>query len=432
LPNRALFTDLLGRHIEHARVTGEGVAVLFLDLDRFKNVNDTLGHDVGDRLLVAVAQRIRRSVRNAECVARLGGDECTVVLAEVVGPNAAVAAAQNICRALSTPFQIDGHDIYVSTSVGISMYPHDATDVGTLLKHADTAMYRAKKTNSGFQFFEPSMEQSISDHVRMENDLRRALERNELEVFYQPQARVESGKIIGAEALMRWRHPTRGMVPPVEFIPLAEETGLINPIGEWILRTACGQLQSWFEAGLAPMRIAVNLSVKQLLQKNFAALVEQVLADTGLPPSLLELEITESTLMENAQGTLEALYRLRSLGVRLAIDDFGTGYSSLSYLKRFPVDIIKIDRSFVREVPHDVDDASIVTGIIALAHSLRLEVVAEGVETEAQLRFLRDQSCDILQGYYLSQPVPAEQFERDLISMVHPQWAGHSRSLPGI
>jgi diguanylate cyclase (GGDEF)-like protein len=431
LPNRALFMDQLGRRIEQARVAGDAVAVLFLDLDRFKNVNDTLGHDVGDRLLVAVAQRIRRSVRNADCVARLGGDEFTVVLADVATPNAAITAAQNICRALSTPFQIDGHDIFVTTSVGISMYPHDATDVGTLLKHADTAMYRAKKTNTGFQFFEASMEHSISEHVRMENDLRHAIDRNELEVFYQPQARVETGEIIGAEALVRWRHPTRGMVSPAEFIPLAEETGLINPVGEWVLRTACAQMQKWAEAGM-PMRIAVNLSVKQLLQKNFADTVEAALKDTGLAPSLLELEITESTLMENAQDTLEALHRLRGLGVRLAIDDFGTGYSSLSYLKRFPVDIIKIDRSFVRDVPHDADDAAIVTGIIALAHSLRLDVVAEGVEMESQLRFLREHACDLLQGYYLSQPIPGEQFERELLSKKYPMWEGKAKTLPGI
>ncbi|WP_292937371.1 EAL domain-containing protein [Noviherbaspirillum sp.] len=431
LPNRALFIDQLGRRIEQARVAGESIAVLFLDLDRFKNVNDTLGHDIGDKLLVAVAQRIRRSVRNADCVARLGGDEFTVVLAEVVGPNAAVAAAQNICRSLATPFQIDGHDIFVTTSVGISIYPHDGTDVGTLLKHADTAMYRAKKTNSGFQFFEPSMERSISEHVRMENDLRRAIERNELDVHYQPQARVDNGMIIGVEALVRWHHPARGMVSPVEFIPLAEETGLINPIGEWVLRTACAQMQRWNQVGRT-MRVAVNLSVKQLLQKNFAEIVERALEDTGLPANLLELEITESTLMEHAQDTLEALHRLRSLGVRLSIDDFGTGYSSLSYLKRFPVDIIKIDRSFVRDVPDDSDDASIVTGIIALAHSLRLEVVAEGVETEAQLRFLREQRCDLLQGYYLSKPVPAEQFARDLLTREPPHWEGQTKTLPGI
>lgn len=415
LPNRVLFTDQLGLSIEHARQAGESVAVMFLDLDRFKYVNDTLGHDVGDRLLVAVAQRLRRSLRNVDCVARLGGDEFTVVLADIDIPSAATAA-QNICRALATPFQIDGHDIFVSTSVGISIYPHDGTDVGTLLKHADTAMYRAKKTKTSFQFFEASMEHSISDQLLMENDLRRALERRELEVFYQPQARLDSGKIIGMEALVRWRHPTRGMVPPIEFIPLAEETGLIIPLGEFVLRTACSQTQAWIAAGLPEMKVAVNLSVRQLLQPDFAATVEQVLQDTKLAPRLLELEITESTLMENAEDTLKALHRVRSLGIRLSIDDFGTGYSSLAYLKRFPIDIIKIDRSFVRDVCKDADDDAIVTGIIALAHSLRLEVVAEGVETEPQLRFLREKSCDMMQGYYLSEAIPGDQFARRFLT----------------
>ncbi|HVL76626.1 MAG TPA: EAL domain-containing protein [Noviherbaspirillum sp.] len=424
LPNRAMFIDQLGRHIEQARVAGESIAVLFLDLDRFKNVNDSLGHDVGDRLLVAAAQRIRRSVRNADCVARLGGDEFTVVLTGISGANAAVSAAQNICRALAAPFQIDGHDMFITASVGISLYPHDGTDVGTLLKHADTAMYRAKRTNSGFQFFEPSMELSISHHVRMESDLRQALDRNELELYFQPQAHAKSGRVVGAEALLRWRHPGRGMVSPSDFIPLAEETGLIIPIGSWVLRRACQQMRAWLNDGMAPIRVAVNLSVKQLLQKNFAAEVERVLADTQLPAELLELEITESTLMEHAQDTMRALQRLRSIGVRLSIDDFGTGYSSLAYLKRFDVDIIKIDRSFVRDVPQDADDAAIAAGIIVLAHSLRLEVVAEGVETEAQLEFLKERNCDLVQGYMLSPPVPAEQFRRLVIDSDLPVLAG--------
>ncbi|MES2152959.1 MAG: EAL domain-containing protein [Pseudomonadota bacterium] len=410
LPNRTLFFDLLGQAVDQARAESKQLAVLFMDLDRFKYVNDNLGHDVGDRLLVAVAQRVRRTVRAVDVVARLGGDEFTVVLSDIDGPAPAAAAAQNICRVLAAPFQIDGHDIFVTSSVGIAMYPHDGIDVPSLVKHADSAMYRAKKTNTGFQFYESSMEQTISEHVRLESDLRRALEHNELEVYYQPQARFDDQQIIGMEALVRWKHATRGMVPPVEFIPLAEETGLINPLGEWVLRTACAQLQQWIAEGLPTMRVAVNLSVRQLLQKNFAETVESALVDTGLAPHLLELEITESTLMEHAQDTLQALHRLRSLGVRLSIDDFGTGYSSLSYLKRFPVDIIKIDRSFVRDVPHDADDAAIIAGIIALAHSLRLEVVAEGVETEAQLNFLRAQHCDLLQGYYLSRAVPAAEF----------------------
>jgi diguanylate cyclase (GGDEF)-like protein len=411
LPNRTLFFELLGKSIEQAGHDGRQVAVLFMDLDRFKYVNDNLGHHVGDRLLQAVAKRVRTAVRGDDTVARLGGDEFTVVLNELDNPASAATAAHNIVRTLSAPFPIDGHDIFVTASVGIAMYPHDGGDVATLVKHADSAMYRAKRTNTGFQFYESSMEHSISEHVRLESDLRRALEQqHQLEVHYQPQACLTTGRIIGMEALVRWRHPTRGMIAPVDFIPLAEETGLINPLGDWVLRTACAQLQQFVRAGLPPLRVAVNLSVRQLLQKDFAASVEAVLADTGLAPDLLELEITESTLMENAQDTLAALHRLHSLGVRLSIDDFGTGYSSLSYLKRFPVDIIKIDRSFVRDVPQDADDAAIVSAIIALAHSLRLEVVAEGVETEAQLNFLRGRQCDLMQGYHLSPAIPAEQF----------------------
>ncbi len=410
LPNRTLFFDLLGQAVQQASVEKTRLAVLFMDLDRFKYVNDNLGHDVGDRLLVAVAQRVRRVVRSVDALARLGGDEFTVVLSDIDGPAPAAAAAQNICRVLAAPFQIDGHDIFVTSSVGIAMYPHDGLDVPTLVKHADSAMYRAKKTNAGFQFYEASMENTISEHVRLESDLRRALENSELEVYYQPQARLGDQRIIGMEALVRWNHATRGMVPPNDFIPLAEETGLINPMGEFVLRTACAQLRNWLDDGLPSMRVAVNLSVRQLLQKNFADTVEAALYDTGLPPHLLELEITESTLMEHASDTLQALHRLRALGVRLSIDDFGTGYSSLSYLKRFPVDIIKIDRSFVRDVPQDADDAAIIAGIIALAHSLRLEVVAEGVETQAQLDYLKEQFCDLLQGYYLSAAVPAPEF----------------------
>ena len=411
LPNRTLFFELLGKSVEQASHDGRQVGVLFMDLDRFKYVNDNLGHHVGDRLLQAVAKRVRAAVRGDDIVARLGGDEFTVILNELDSPAAAATAAHNIVRTLAAPFPVDGHDIFVTASVGIAMYPHDGGDVATLVKHADSAMYRAKRTSSGFQFYEPSMEHSISEHVRLESDLRRALEqRQQLEVHYQPQASLADGRIIGMEALVRWRHPTRGMVAPTEFIPLAEETGLINPLGDWVLRTACAQLQEFIRAGLPPLRVAVNLSVRQLLQKDFAASVEAVLADTGLAPHLLELEITESTLMENAQDTLTALHRLHTLGVRLSIDDFGTGYSSLSYLKRFPVDIIKIDRSFVRDVPQDADDMAIVTAIIALAHSLRLEVVAEGVETEAQLAFLRGRNCDLMQGYHLSPAIPAEQF----------------------
>ncbi|MTV56328.1 EAL domain-containing protein, partial [Pseudoduganella buxea] len=410
LPNRTLFFELLGQGIDHAARANTELAVLFMDLDRFKYVNDNLGHGVGDRLLLGVAQRVRATVRAVDAVARLGGDEFTVVLTDLDGPGQAANAAHDICRALAGPFQIDGHDIFVTSSVGIAMYPRDGLDVATLVKHADSAMYRAKRTNGGYKFYEASMEMTTGEHVRLESDLRRALEQDQLEVFYQPQLAFADDRIVAMEALVRWRHPTRGLVPPAEFIPLAEETGLINRLGDWVLRAACTQLKAWIGQGLPPLRVAVNLSVRQLLQADFAATVQGVLAETGLPPHLLELEITESTLMENAQDTLAALHTLRELGVRLSIDDFGTGYSSLSYLKRFPVDIIKIDRSFVRDIPQDADDAAIVTAILALAHSLRLEVVAEGVETPAQRRFLHALDCDLLQGYLVSPPVPAAQF----------------------
>jgi len=410
LPNRTLFFELLGEGIEHAARANSELAVLFMDLDRFKYVNDNLGHGVGDRLLLGVAQRVRATVRGVDAVARLGGDEFTVVLTDLDGPDRAATAAHDICRALAAPFQIDGHDIFVTSSVGIAMYPRDGLDVATLVKHADSAMYRAKRTNSGYKFYEASMEMTTGEHVRRESDLRRALDQDQLEVFYQPQVAFGDDRIVAMEALVRWRHPTRGLVPPAEFIPLAEETGLITRLGDWVLRAACTQLQAWIDQGLPPLRVAVNLSVRQLLQTDYAATVRGVLAETGLPPHLLELEITESTLMENAQDTLAALHTLRELGVRLSIDDFGTGYSSLSYLKRFPVDIIKIDRSFVRDIPQDADDAAIVTAILALAHSLRLEVVAEGVETAAQRRFLHALDCDLLQGYLVSPPVPAAQF----------------------
>ena len=415
LPNRAQFMDLLDQHISRVRHNGHTLAVLFLDLDRFKNVNDTLGHDVGDRLLIAVARRIRHSVRANDCVARFGGDEYMVLLEDLVSSTAASIASQKICRALSRPFEIEGHDIYVSTSIGISLYPDDGRDVGTLLKHADSAMYRAKKDCTCYSFYEPGMEAVISEHMKMEGALRRAEERNELVVFYQPQALLATGALYGMEALVRWNHPERGLVPPVKFIPLAEETGQIVSLGAWVLRTACAQAKSWAEAG-TPLVVAVNLSGLQLRQCGFVDSVKAVLAETGLDPACLELEITESVLMEQAKETLSTLHQLKDIGVRLAIDDFGTGYSSLSYLKRFPVDTLKIDRSFVSDVISDPDDAALVTGIIALAHSLRLKVVAEGVEDAEQRDFLVRCGCDSIQGYLLGQPVPPEIFWSKMLS----------------
>jgi diguanylate cyclase (GGDEF)-like protein len=416
LPNRALFNDHLNRFIKRASESGQALAVLFLDLDRFKFVNDTLGHEIGDRLLKSVARRLKHCVRANDCVARLGGDEFTVILDDLPNSGVAANAAQKICRALSTPFEIDSHDIFVSASIGISLFPADGGDVSTLVRHADTAMYRAKNNNSGYEFYEAGMEASVSEHLRMENALRRALERDELVTHFQPTADAKTGRITGAEALVRWRHPTRGLVMPGEFIPLAEETGLIGPIGEWVLRTTCQHAKKWLDAGIDDLRFAVNISGGQLRQGRFAEVVQSALADAKLSPRHLTLEITESVIMEHARETVAVLRQLKEIGVNLAIDDFGTGYSSLSYLKRFPVDTLKIDYSFTRDITQNADGASIVSGIIALAHSLRLKVVAEGVETEAQRAFLIREGCDYIQGYYLSEPKPADEFQRTVLA----------------
>lgn len=414
LPNRMQFMDILNQTIDRARDKGQMFALLFLDLNRFKNVNDTLGHDAGDRLLIAAGRRIRHCVRAGDSVARFGGDEFTVLLEDMTSAAADSVASQKICLALAAPFEIDGHDIYVSASIGISVYPADGMDGNTLLKHADSAMYRAKKNSSGYEFYESGMEATISEHVKMEGALRRAEGRNELLVYYQPKAVLATGVMSGMEALVRWKHPEFGLVSPDRFIPLAEETGLIVSIGAWVLRTACAQAKIWADAGM-PLAVAVNLSGVQLRQRNFVDSVRAVLAETGLDPAHLELEITESVLMEQAKEALSTLHQLKEIGVQLAIDDFGTGYSSLSYLKRFPVDTLKIDRSFVCDVTSDPDDAALVTGIIALAHSLRLKVVAEGVETAEQRDFLVRCDCDFIQGYLLSQPVPPEVFERKML-----------------
>jgi diguanylate cyclase (GGDEF)-like protein len=417
LPNRVMFMDHLSQRLAHANERGQQMAVLFLDLDRFKYVNDTLGHDIGDHLLTSVARRLKHCIRGGDCVARFGGDEFTIALEDIVSPaSAASVAAQKIIRALTAPFEIDGHDIFISTSIGISLYPGDGTEVSELLKHADTAMYRAKKNNSGYAFYEAGMEASLSAQVQLENALRRAVERDELTVYYQPKAAVANGRLIGSEALVRWRHPERGLVSPAEFIPVAEETGLILPIGAWVLRTVCEQAKAWLDAGLPAQPVAINLSGHQIKQSGFVDGVAAVLAQTGLPPAMLELEITESVLMEQAKETLATLHELKELGVTLAIDDFGTGYSSLSYLRRFPVDTLKIDRSFVSDADRNPDDAAIVTGIIALAHSLRLSVVAEGVETLGQRDFLAAAGCDSIQGYLLAQPLPAETFRSQFLA----------------
>ncbi len=410
LPNRTQFNDHLSRSIAQAGPVAKSLALLYLDLDRFKFVNDTLGHEIGDKLLKSVSERIRGCVRGSDCVARLGGDEFAIVIDDLPSVGIASMTAQKICHAVTAPFEIDGHDIVVSASIGIAVFPGDGTDTSALLRRADTAMYRAKKKSSGFQFFEEGMEASATEHLRFEGALRRALQREELEVYFQPIADAINGRVVGMEALVRWNHPTRGLVSPIEFIPLAEETGLIIPIGEWVLRAACRQLKTWHNAGWAGLYVTVNLSGLQLQQPDFVETLRSALQDTGLDPACLTLELTESMLMEHVEETLLVLTALKATGVALAIDDFGTGYSSLAYLRRFPVDVLKIDRAFIQDMTDNADDASIVQGIIALAHSLRLKVVAEGVETAEQYSCLTTLNCDLIQGYLLSKPVPAELF----------------------
>ncbi|MBU1364870.1 MAG: EAL domain-containing protein [Gammaproteobacteria bacterium] len=416
LPNRLLFMEQLSRAIEHAAAHTTQLAVLFLDLDRFKFINDTLGHEAGDKLLATMAQRLKGCVRADDCVARLGGDEFTVLLDDL--PNAAVAAsvAQNICRTVSAPLIIDGQEIVITTSIGISLFPQDGPDLSRLLRHADTAMYRAKQSGSGFCYYEAAMESAVSDRLKLENDLRHALEREEFSVFYQPVIDTISGSITSVEALVRWIHPENGIVSPAEFIPVAEETGLILPLGEFVLRSACRQTKAWLDNGMPNLHVAVNLSAKQLEQPNLRNIILGALEDSGLPASSLVLEITESVLMERAAESIGLLRELRNLGIHISIDDFGTGYSSLSYLKHLPANTLKIDRSFVQDMPEDEDAVAIVTGILALAHSLRMTVVAEGVETDAQRATLTRLECDCMQGFLFSKPLPAELVETRLFA----------------
>jgi diguanylate cyclase (GGDEF)-like protein len=413
LPNRALFRDRLSHAMAQADRYHQRLAVLFLDLDRFKAINDTLGHNAGDQLLRIAAERLKGCVRECDTVARLGGDEFTVIVEDVEDRQAAAVVAQKIIDSFSQPFTLHGHEVFVTTSVGITLYPDDGEHLDTLLRNADAAMYRAKDCGrNNYQFYVPEMNTRARERLLLENALRRALVKEEFILHYQPRVDLRSGNVIGAEALLRWRHPERGLMAPDEFVPLLEETGLILPVGEWVLREACRQNRAWQDKGLPPVRVAVNLSVRQFLQRDLAALVASVLEETGLPPSFLELEITEELLLEHSAANAAALNRLRELGVHISIDDFGTGYSSLSYLKRLPIHTLKIDQSFVRDITLDSDGAAIVSAIIAMACNLRLNVLAEGVETEAQLAFLRAQGCNEIQGYSFSRPLDAEAFER--------------------
>ncbi|KKL76526.1 hypothetical protein LCGC14_2044020, partial [marine sediment metagenome] len=415
LPNRTLFEDRLTIALAQARRTKRMLAVMFLDLDHFKVVNDTVGHAEGDKLLGSVGERLMSLVREGDTVARVGGDEFVLLSAGVAHVDDAVEVAERVLEGFRRTWVLQGHEFHVTTSVGIAVYPGDGDDAETLLRNADTAMYRAKEHGrDNYQLYTPAMNARIAERLAVENDLRHGLERGEFVVYYQPQVNIGTGRIVGMEALVRWQHRERGLVLPAEFIPVAEETGLIVPLGEWVLRTACAQNRTWQEAGFPPLRVAVNLSARQFQQRNLIETVAQVLKETGLDAHWLQLEITEGVAMQDADLTIAVLRGLRAMGVQISIDDFGTGYSSLSYLKRFPIDVVKIDRSFVRDITVDESDAAIATAVIAIAHNLKLKVIAEGVETEEQLAFLKGRRCDEMQGYLFSRPVPAREFHKML------------------
>jgi diguanylate cyclase (GGDEF)-like protein/PAS domain S-box-containing protein len=408
LPNRTLFYDRIEQAVSYARRREATAAALVLDLDRFKMVNDSLGHAVGDRLLQEIAKRLSACVRSGDTVARVGGDEFGVLLADMASPQDASIVGEKILDALALPFEVEGHEVFLTASAGIAAFPGDGLDGATLIRNADAAMSRAKERGrNNYQFYTAEMNARAMEKLLLQNDLRRALERNEFLLHYQPKASLASGRITGFEALLRWQHPRRGLVSPAQFVPLLEDSGLIVPVGEWVLRSACGQIVAWREAGLEPLPVAVNLSAKQFFHGDVVAVVEAALAGHGVDPRLLDLEITESDVMRNPEEAAAILRKLRDRGVRIGIDDFGTGYSSLSYLKRLPVECLKIDRSFVSGLPADADDASIARAVITMAHSLGLRVVAEGVENEAQRRFLATHECDEMQGYLLSRPQPA-------------------------
>jgi diguanylate cyclase (GGDEF)-like protein/PAS domain S-box-containing protein len=410
LPNRLLFADRLAMAVAQAHRQEQKLGVLFLDLDRFKVINDSLGHTLGDRLLQVVAERIEESLREGDTVARLGGDEFTLLLPGIARAEDAAKVAEKVLESLRRPLPLDGRELFVTGSVGISVYPDDGIDPETLVKNADAAMYRAKdQGRDTYQLYTAAMNATAVERLALENSLRRALAQNELVLYYQPLIELSTGRAYGVEALLRWNRPGKGLVLPDDFIPLAEVTGLILPIGPWVWRTACEQVKRWQESGRPDLRLAVNLSARQFQQPDVAAQVTRALRETGFAPDHLDLEITESYAMQNPDAAIQTLRELKAVGVGLSIDDFGVGHSSLSHLKRLPIDTLKVDRSFIRDVTTDPDAAAIVTAVIAMARTLRLQVVAEGVETEAQRVFLAGQGCDRAQGWLFSRAVPAEE-----------------------
>ncbi|MES2017500.1 MAG: EAL domain-containing protein [Pseudomonadota bacterium] len=412
LANRNLLRDRLSQAIAYASRYGHPIWVAFLDLDRFKVINDTLGHRAGDTLLNTIADRLKLVLREADAIARIGGDEFVLVLRGPEHSTLSAATLQRIMTIVAEPIILEARPYSISCSVGVAVYPSDGTTPETLIEHADIAMYRAKESGRGnFQFFTQEMNLRLLERANLEQALRAAIARDEFVVHYQPQVDLRSGRIIGMEALIRWNHPQMGMVSPARFISVAEESGLIGQIGLWVLRTACAQCRKWQRHGMAPLRVAVNLSARQMADKHLVESIAAVLEETELPPSLLEIEITESSVMSDVDHSIAVLRAFKDLGVQLAIDDFGTGYSSLSYLKRFPIDVLKIDQSFVHDVESDPDSAAIVVSIISLAHSLRLQVIAEGVETAAQLAYLQRNDCDYIQGFHFCRPLAALDFE---------------------
>jgi len=412
LPNRLLFNDRLTMALAQAVRKRQRLAVLFFDLDRFKMINDSLGHSVGDDLLRRVAERVKESIRDADTVARLGGDEFIVLVPGIGSEDDAAKVAQKILEGIRIPFVLEQRELFATTSIGVALYPNDGEDVETLVRNADTAMYRAKdQGRDNYQLYAPAMNAKALERLSLEHRLRQALTNEELVVHYQPLVDLRTGQIRGSEALVRWQHPEMGLLPPGDFIPLAEASGLIVPLGRWVLQTACDQIRTWQEMGFRDLSVAVNLSTRQFQQTDLVQQVSEALASSAIEPSALDLEITETNAMQNADVSISTLWDLKKVGVSLSMDDFGTGYSSLNYLKRFPIDRIKIDRSFVQDLTDDPDDAAIAAAVIAMGHSLKLGVVAEGVETEEQLAFLRLNQCDEMQGYLFSRPVPAAEFE---------------------
>lgn len=413
LPNRILLNDRLVQALALAQRQCKRMAVMFLDLDRFKNINDSLGHAIGDQLLQSVARRLTATVRNSDTVCRQGGDEFVILLADVDQAEDAASSAQKILTALAASHRIDHFELHVTVSIGISIYPDDGQDAETLIKNADTAMYQAKESGRNhYQLFAQNMNAQAVERHSIESGLRNALERQEFVLHFQPKINLVSGAISGIEALIRWQHPQRGLILPEQFVGIAEECGLIVPIGEWVLREACTQAQRWQSAGLAPVTVAVNISTVQFRQKTFIETLVDILQETGLAADCLELELTESVLMQDAEATISVLRVLKSMGVRLAIDDFGTGYSSLSYLKRFPIDTLKIDQSFMQDITHvsaNSDDAAIVSAVVGMGKSLNQCVVAEGIETREQMAFLQARGCGEGQGFYFSEPVTADE-----------------------